>query len=161
LRRLQIYPVKDMNSMRYWTKVNHPLRIAYNFLVIQFFRFIPFLEFKNRALRLLLQMQIGKNTSVGIGVIFDFFYPGSIIIGDDVILGYNCTILCHEFLPREYRLGEVYIGNGVLIGANSTILAGVSVGEGAIIGAGSLVNTDIPPNTLAAGVPARVIKKLN
>lgn len=161
MRRLEIIPVKNLNSMRYWTKVNHPLKVAYNFLIIELSRFIPFLEFKNLILRYLLGMKIGKNASIGIGVTFDFFHPRWIMIGEDVILGYNCTILCHEFLPREYRLGEVFIGDGVLVGANTTILAGVSIGEGAIVGAGSLVNRDIPPHSLAAGVPAKVIKKLD
>ena len=50
------------------------------------------------------------------------------------------------------------IGADVMIGANCTILPGIKIDDGAMVGAGSLVNSDIPPGVLAAGVPARVIR---
>jgi len=160
VRRLEYYPVEGINSMRLWTKVASPWRVAWNFLIIETCRIIPFLELKNWLLRHLVGVKIGSGASVGVMAMFDLFRPQWITLGDDVILGYNCTILCHEFLPREYRLGKVEIGRGVLVGANATILAGVSIGEGAIVAAGAVVNRDVPPYTLAAGVPARVVKQL-
>jgi acetyltransferase-like isoleucine patch superfamily enzyme len=54
----------------------------------------------------------------------------------------------------------VAIGNGTWLGANVTILPGVNVGAGVIVAAGSVVHDDVPPNTLVAGSPARVIKSL-
>ena len=64
---------------------------------------------------------------------------------------------------RRQRLGQaskVRIGNDVWIGANVCILPGVTIGNNVIIGAGAVVNRDIPDNTMAVGVPARVIKEI-
>ena len=66
--------------------------------------------------------------------------------------------------PVERKLqskGEVVIGNNVWIGDKATILAGVHIGDNVIIGANSVVTKDVPSNTMAAGVPARIIKSLN
>lgn len=72
----------------------------------------------------------------------------------------------HEIGNEEKRAGTPYfpkisIGDGCWIGANSTILGGVNIGKGTIIGAGSLVNKDCEPNSLYAGVPAKLIKRIN
>jgi len=91
---------------------------------------------------------------------FDIFYPEKIKIGSNVVIGYNSTILCHEFLRNEYRIGNVIIEDDVMVGANTTILPGVTIGKGAVVSACSLVNKDIPPYTFVGGVPARVIKNL-
>jgi len=159
-RRLEIYPVKGKNSMQFWPRMTSPLRVSWNFIMIEISRIVPSLKLKNLILRHLVGMKIGKNVSVGVMAMFDLFRPEYISIGDDTILGYNCTILCHEFLPSEYRLGRVDIGCRVLIGANATVLPGVKIGDGALVGAGALVNDDIPPYTMVGGVPARIIKEL-
>ena len=52
----------------------------------------------------------------------DIMFPEKITVGDNSIIGYNTTLLAHEYLIREYRLGEIVIGNEVMIGANTTIL---------------------------------------
>ena len=57
--------------------------------------------------------------------------------------------------------GDIVIGNDVWIGYQAVVLSGVKIGDGAIIGAGSVVTKDIPPYTIAAGVPARVIRKID
>lgn len=69
-----------------------------------------------------------------------------------------------EIPPISRKLqskGEVVIGNNVWIGDKATILAGVHIGDNVIIGANSVVTKDVPSNTMAAGVPARIIKSLN
>ena len=91
----------------------------------------------------------------------DIFYPELIEIGDNSIIGYNATLLAHEYLIDRLRTGKVIIGRNVLIGANSTVLAGVVIGDGAVIGAGSLVNTDVPAGAFVGGVPARIIDRGN
>ena len=87
--------------------------------------------------------------------IFDIFYPELIEIGDNSIVGYNTTILAHEFLVNELRTGKVRIGKNVLVGANTTILAGVEIGDGSTISAATLVDQDIPPNSFAKGNPMK------
>ena len=62
-----------------------------------------------------------------------------------------------EYLTNEYRLGEVKIGNDVMIGANSTILPGLSIGDGAVVSAGTLVHKDVPPGAFVGGNPMQVI----
>ncbi|MGU5075194.1 type B chloramphenicol O-acetyltransferase, partial [Escherichia coli] len=59
----------------------------------------------------------------------------------------------------EYRLGDVVIGSNVMIGANSTILPGVTIGDGAVVCAASLVHRDVPPGAFVGGNPAQIIRK--
>ena len=75
-------------------------------------------------------------------------FPEKISIGENSVIGYNTTILAHEYLIKEYRLGEVRIGENVLIGANTTILPGVTIGDGAVVAAGSVVHKDVAPGVL-------------
>lgn len=84
-------------------------------------------------------------------------FPEKITVGENSIIGYNTTLLAHEYLIREYRLGEIVIGNEVMIGANTTILPGVKIGDGAIVSAGTLVHRDVPSGAFVAGNPMRVI----
>ena len=99
-----------------------------------------------------------------------------VTIGDDVNCGPNVTIVTpvHPLLPGERRqmLGPdgqpahlcyarpVTIGNDVWLGANVVVTGGVTIGDGCVIGAGSVVTRDIPPFSLAAGVPCRVIRQI-
>ncbi len=87
----------------------------------------------------------------------DIMFPEKITVGDNSIIGYNTTLLAHEYLIREYRLGEIVIGNEVMIGANTTILPGVRIGDGAIVSAGTLVHKDVPGGAFVGGNPMRVI----
>lgn len=155
MRRLEKFPSPgEKNSMQYSFRVVGLPRVAFHFLVITLCRYLPFLGLKNFLYRRFLGVKVGKDVSVGLMAMFDVFFPHLISIGDNTIIGYNATILTHEFLVREYRKGKVEIGAGVLIGSNATVLPGVRIGDGAVVGAGSLVNRDIPPGALAAGVPA-------
>ena len=90
-----------------------------------------------------------------------------IVIGNDVVIGHRVTITTanHHIGPHHRRAGPlhpqpVHIGDGVWIGANATILPGVTIGPGAIIAAGAVVTTNIPTDTLVAGVPARPLRSL-
>lgn len=79
-------------------------------------------------------------------------------VGDNTIIGYNSTILAHEYLTHEYRLGTVRIGSHVMIGANSTILPGVTIGDHAVVAAGTVVHKDVLPGQMVGGNPMRVIR---
>ncbi len=157
-RRLKSFPAQPgKNSMHLWHKAVSPARVIFNFTVITLCRYLPSLSLK-RWLYRRLGMKVGKDVSFGLAAMVDIFFPHLIIIGDNCVIGYNSTILCHEFLIDEYRTGKVIIGRDVMIGANSTILPGVRIGDRSVVGAGSLVNRDVPPGTVVAGVPARMIR---
>src|SRR5699024_11800422 len=94
------------------------------------------------------KMNVGKETAFALMVMPDTMFPEKISIGDNTIIGYNTTILAHEYLINEYRIGEVKIGNNVLIGANTTIIPGVEIGDNAIISAASLDNNNDKKNTI-------------
>jgi acetyltransferase-like isoleucine patch superfamily enzyme len=87
----------------------------------------------------------------------------NVTIGNNVLIGERVSIHDENHsggLPRMYETKPVTIGNDVWIGANVTLLAGAEVGQGSIIAAGAVVRTSVPAGVLAAGVPARVVKRL-
>ena len=90
-----------------------------------------------------------------------------VYIGNHVMIGPNTliTTVGHPISPKGRReelaqASEIRIGNDVWIGGNVTVLPGVKIGDNVVIGAGAVVNRDIPENSLAVGVPARVIRKI-
>lgn len=112
----------------------------------------------------------GKNINIGECVFINsgcrFQDQGGITIGDGSLIGHNVVIttLNHSFVPEnrgDMIPSPVVIGKRVWIGSNSTILPGVTIGDNAIIGAGSVVTKDVPKNMVAVGNPARVIKSIN
>ena len=156
--RLTSHPAKgSKNSLWMWAKVRNPLRVGLNFLVIEICKFFPSLRVRLFLCRL-IGMELGENVSIGLGVQFDIFFPDMIKIDDNSIIGYNSTILCHEFLIEEYKTGEVEIGKNVMVGANSTIIAGVKINDRSKIGAGSVVVKDVPENEFHGGIPAKKLK---
>jgi acetyltransferase-like isoleucine patch superfamily enzyme len=111
----------------------------------------------------------GKNIKIGKNVFINaccrFQDQGGIEIGDGSLIGHNTTIatLNHDFNPDKranLHPSPVKIGKNVWIGSDSTILPGVEIGDGAIIGAGSIVTKSVPANSIAVGSPARVIKQI-
>lgn len=160
MRNIQSFKTKTPNSLSKWHKIKSPLTVVFNYIIISFCRVCPSLALKRFLLRL-TGMKIGKNVSIGLHAMFDIFWPELITIRDNTILGYNSTIICHEFLINEYRIGKVVVGKNVVIGANSTILAGITIGDNSIISAMSLVNKNIPENVLAGGIPAKPIKRIS
>ena len=157
IRRTQRHFVTGKNSLRYYPDIVHPLKVVWFFCVLYAARFSPSFRFKNFLYRL-IGVKVGKDASVGRGVMLDIFFPDQIEIGENVVIGYNTTVLGHEFLVREWRIGRVIIEKDVTIGANCTILPGIIIGEGATVSAMSLVNRDIPPHSFWGGVPVREIR---
>ncbi|MBA4543011.1 MULTISPECIES: DapH/DapD/GlmU-related protein [Thermoactinomyces] len=158
MRKTERYPVKGANSLWQVYRTVSFWKVFKNTLVIVIARYIPFMWLKNWLYRTFLRMEVGEKTAVAFMVMMDILYPEKIRIGRNSIIGYNSTILTHEYLIDEYRLGEVTIGNHVMIGANTTILPGVTIGDHAVIGAGSVVTRDVPPRAFAAGNPIRLIR---
>ncbi|WP_419882205.1 acyltransferase [Peribacillus sp. B-H-3] len=157
MRRTTRYPVEGANSLWHVYKTVPFFKVVKNFAVIQIARYTPFLGVKNWLYRHLLRMQVGDKTSFALMVMLDVMFPEKISVGRNTVIGYNTTILAHEYLIKEYRLGDVQIGDEVMIGANSTILPGVSIGSGAIVSAGTLVHQDVPEGAFVGGNPMRVI----
>ena len=96
------------------------------------------------------------------GVGIDTVAPNKIFIGNNVAITAGTRILTHYLDPsrsgRMFRIGEVHIEDDVFIGVNVVICNSVTIGKGAIVGAGSIVTKDIPPYQVWAGNPARYIK---
>ncbi|MBO0997807.1 acyltransferase [Bacillus sp. SD075] len=157
MRRTSRYPVEGANSLWHVYKTVPFWKVVKNFVVIQLARYTPFLGMKNWLYRTFLHMKVGKHTSFALMVMPDVMFPEKISVGINTVIGYNTTILAHEYLIHEYRLGDVVIGDEVLIGANSTILPGLSIGNGAIVSAGTLVHKDVPEGAFVGGNPMKVI----
>src|SRR5690625_509057 len=157
MRRTKSYPVKKANSLWQIYKTVSFWKVMKNFIVIQIARYTPFLSVKNWLYRMFLRMTVGKQTAFALMVMPDVMFPEKKKVGHNSIIGYNTTILAHEYLIKEYRLGEVVIGNHVMIGANTTILPGVVIGDEAIISAGTLVHKDVPPGAFVGGNPMQMI----
>ena len=104
-------------------------------------------------------------------MIIDAGHADLIVLEVHVHTAGQCTLLCHQrdlshyyvgddYAKLGYRLGEIHLKRGCLIGMGSMVMPGVTVGEGAIVGAGSLVTKDIPAWTIATGRPAKVVKQI-
>lgn len=112
-------------------------------------------------------MQIGKQVHIGPGCTLDYPYPYFVVIEDGASLAGNDYVLAHS-TPMEYHakcmksfVAPTVICKNAWVGINVTVLPGVVIGEGAVVAAGAVVTKDVPPRTLAAGVPAKIIKQLD
>lgn len=110
-----------------------------------------------------INIKVGKN--VFINACCRFQDQGGIEINEGSLIGHNVTIatLNHDINPKtraSLTPSPVKIGKNVWIGSDCTILPGVEIGDGAIIGAGSVVVKSVPKNSIAVGNPARVIKEI-
>ncbi|AXC54504.1 heptaprenylglyceryl phosphate O-acetyltransferase [Bacillus subtilis] len=157
MRKTDRHPVSGANSLWHVYQTVPFLKVVKNFIVIQIARYTPFIGMKNWLYRTFLRMKVGKQTSFALMVMPDTMFPEKISVGTNTIIGYNTTILAHEYLIHEYRIGKVLIGDEVMIGANTTILPGVKIGDGAVVSAGTLVHKDVPDGAFVGGNPMRII----
>ncbi len=108
-------------------------------------------------------LKIGKGVFINSGVMFTDL--GGIKLDDNVLVGPNATIISvnHPLDPQKRHTVEmkpVFIDKNTWLGANSTILPGVTVGQNSVVAAGAVVTKDVPANTVVAGVPAKVMKRI-
>lgn len=158
MRKTERFQVKGKgNSLWNLYKSVSFFKVMKNFVVIQIARYTPSFKVKNWLYRTFLRMEVGPQTAFALMVFPDVMFPERIRVGKNTIIGFNSTILAHEYLIDEYRIGDVVIGDEVMIGANSTILPGVTIGDGAVVSAATLVNRDIPAGAFAGGNPVRII----
>ena len=146
------------NSLWSWPDARHPLRVVFNYVCIVLARHAPSLRVKNWLLGL-AGVTIGTGVSWGLESTPDVFWPELVTVEDDAIVGYDATLLCHEFLHEEYRTGEVRVGERAMIGAGAVVLPGVEIGTDAQIAANSLVAEDVPAGETWAGVPAEPVDR--
>lgn len=161
MRRLERFAVKGSNSLWQIYRTVSFGKVFWNTIIILLGRLIPWMGVKRWLYSTCLGMQIGERTAFAFMVMLDILYPERITVGKETIIGYNTTILTHEYLIEEYRLGDVVIGDRVMIGANTTILPGVTIGDGAVVAAGSVVSRDVLPGQFVGGNPLRVLKTTN
>lgn len=121
----------------------------------------PFVEIQKGA-------KIGKNCKISSHT----FICEGVTIEDGVFVGHNVTFI-NDLYPRatneegelqteeDWEVIPTLVKKGASIGSSATILAGVTIGEGAIVGAGAVVTKDVPPYTIVAGVPAKVIREID
>ncbi|MBS3112488.1 acyltransferase [Candidatus Woesearchaeota archaeon] len=100
--------------------------------------------------------KIAKSSFIGIETFLDDQFPQYIKIGKGCVLSFRVNLVVHDM---SGYLKPITFKRNSYAGCASTILPGVIVGENSFIAAGSVVTKDVPPNTIVAGVPARVIKQ--
>ncbi|MGC7153397.1 MULTISPECIES: acyltransferase [Paenarthrobacter] len=137
---------------------------------------VQFMSGEDREIRIGARTNIYRGTeitgpvTIGSGCLVnrDGYLRSNTTLGDNVMVGPFTRFVTdsHEIGPSSKRGGAnkwppIVVGDGTWIGASVTILGGVSIGKGCIIAAGAVVISDIPDNSLAGGVPARIIRKLN
>lgn len=115
--------------------------------------------------------KVGKGVFIGDHVVIDQNRASLITIEDHVHIAGGARLLCHkrdlsvyfrgdDYAKLPYRTDKIHLKKGSAIGTNSLVMLGVTVGEGAIVGACSLVTHDIPDWTIAMGCPAKVVKQI-
>lgn len=112
--------------------------------------------------------EINIGTNVFLGPYCVLYGHGNITIGNDCLLAMGCKIIAanHTIAAPDALIRlqpdvakPIVIGNDVWLGADVKVLAGVTIGDGCIVGAGSVVTTDLPPYSIAVGSPAKIIKQ--
>lgn len=156
MRDLKKLKVNGKNPLWHMYRYISRVKMFKQTVIIEVCRYLPNVKLKHWMYRNLLKMNIGAHTAFGFKVVPDLLHPEYITVGENCVIGYNTTILTHEFLVGEFRTGHVYIGNHTLIGANVTILPGVKIGDYVKVGAGTVVSKDIPNHTLAYGNPMQL-----
>lgn len=109
-------------------------------------------------------VRIGRNVSINENVFLDGF--GGLEIGDDCRIAHGCSFISEDHVFDDpdtpirlqgKRAGAIVLGRDVWLGCGVRVLRGVRIGEGCVVGAGAVVTRDLPPMSLAVGVPARVV----
>ncbi len=119
-----------------------------------------------------VEIQRGAKIGRRVKISSHTFICEGVIIEDNVFIGHNVSFINDPY-PRsvneagglqgddDWEVIPTLVRQGASIGTSATILCGVTIGENAIVGAGSVVTRDVPPNTIAAGNPARILRHIN
>lgn len=167
---------EEYGNVSFWKAFTRACKGLRNALLLKYCMYSVILAPLNyRKLRPILWRwmgaKVGKDCFIGYEVWMDVTNSELIELEDHVHVANRCLLLCHQrdlsnyFIGDDYSLlgyhkKKIHLKKGCLIGMESMVMPGVTVGEGAIIGAGSLVTKDIPAWTIATGRPAKVIKQI-
>lgn len=146
------YPLYSLETLQ-WAAYNTWILMV-RFTIMNFIRNTPFYSLWIR----MMGCKIGKNVQINTLVMAD---ASLLEVGDNTVVGGDCTLICHAVEEGKLVLRRTKIGKNVTLGLMSIILPGVEIGDGASIGANSVVtkNCKIPANEIWAGNPARFIRK--
>ena len=108
---------------------------------------------------ILITSGIELNREARIGKNLHLLHPGNIHIHPKVIIGDRCGIMHDVTIGTNMTSGVPTIGNDVFIGAGAKVLGEITIGDGALVGANSVITTNVPPGATAIGVPARIFKR--
>lgn len=157
MRKTERFRLDGPNPLWQMYRTIRFLRVFKNTTVVLIGRYFPSVKVKRWLYQTFLGMEIGEYSALALMVTPDVMFPERISIGRNTVIGFNSTILCHEYLVDEYRIGDVRIGDEVLIGANVTILPGVTIGDRAVIGAGAVVHRDVLPGERVVGAKLQTV----
>ena len=105
----------------------------------------------------MLGMDIDKTAVISLKARLDFTYPKGVHIGAHTAITGGCVILTHDRLRKIHT--DTWIGSHCVIGIIAIVLPGVRIGDHCVVGAGAVVTKDVPPHTIVAGNPAKVIRQ--
>lgn len=170
------YSEEEYGQVTIWQVIKRVYRSYRNSFLLKYVMnswfLSPFLPLKIRPWVLKkIGCHVGKNVFVGSQVWIDSGNAEMIYIEDHAHVTGLTVLLCHkrelsdyymgdDYAKLPYKTGEIHLGKGCSTGTGTIIMPGVTIGEGAIIGAGSLVTKDIPAWTIAMGRPAKVVKEI-
>lgn len=169
------YSEEEYGQVGPFTVVGKLFKNPYHALLQSMMNWVIFEPIAPRMLRPWLMRRMGakveKGVFIGDHVKVDLNHANLIWLEENAHVASGTRLLCHQrnlknyhrgddYAKLGYRLGEIHLCKGSLVGMESFVMPGVTVGEGAIVGAGSLITKDIPAWTIATGRPAKVVKEI-
>lgn len=169
------YPEEDYGQVSLGRVIRQFFANQYHRFLVNMMNWALLEPFAPRKLRpfiaRLLGCKVGKGVFIGEYVRLDLNHSNLITIEDGVHIAADVRFLCHKkdlsnycindiYGHQPYKYGSIHLSKNCAIGTGSLIMPGINVGEGAVVGAGSLVTKDIPAWTIATGRPAKVVKEI-
>lgn len=167
------YPVEDYGDVSLWKVIKQTFNNLYHRFLINMMNWAILEPFNPRKIRPFilrrLGAKVGKDVFIGDYVRLDLNHSDMIIVEDGVHIAGDVRLLCHkkdlsQYEPgrvygmQPYKYGSIHLCKNCAIGTGALIMPGVTIGEGAIVGARAMVTKDIPAWSLALGSPASVVR---
>ncbi|HDY86691.1 MAG TPA: N-acetyltransferase [bacterium] len=159
---------KDIST---FCKINPDVKLGQNIKIYDFVNLYGCEIDDNSKIGTFVEIQKGAKVGKNCKISSHTFICEGVEIEDNVFVGHNVTFI-NDLFPRataadgslqtedDWECIPTLIKKGVSIGSSVTLLCGITVGENAVIGAGSVVTKDVPANTVVAGNPAKIMKKI-